>query len=128
LNCSNCGDPVEPGMALCDNCGAAVPGAGWVCPACGEHCEEQFDTCWKCQARREGPSKPVPAAEPPPPSPPVPRCAQCGVDLEREGIGLLPRPREPFKTDLAVDVYSCPRCGRVELYRDGVGERFRGRS
>jgi hypothetical protein len=24
------------------------------------------------------------------------------------------------------DVYVCPRCGRVELFVDGIGQEFRG--
>jgi len=27
-------------------------GAEWVCPACGEKSEPQFDSCWKCGAKR----------------------------------------------------------------------------
>jgi uncharacterized protein YbaR (Trm112 family) len=34
-------------------------------------------------------------------------------------IGELFQNREHF------DVYVCPRCGRVELFVDGIGEEFR---
>jgi hypothetical protein len=34
-------------------------------------------------------------------------------------LGELFENREHF------DVYMCPRCGRVELFVDGVGEEFR---
>jgi hypothetical protein len=64
------------------------------------------------------------------------RCARCETTLEFVGtkkfhegtrtlglffgeIGELFQHREHF------DVYVCPRCGRVELFVDGIGEEFR---
>ncbi len=32
---------------------------------------------------------------------------------------------ELFENREHFDVYMCPRCGRVELFVDGVGEEFR---
>lgn len=63
-------------------------------------------------------------------------CPRCETDLEYVGtkkfhegsraapfilgeIGELFVKREHF------DVYVCPRCGRVELFVDGIGEEFR---
>jgi hypothetical protein len=63
-------------------------------------------------------------------------CSRCGVYLQfigtktfQEGsrgfdwlgppfVGLLDRP-------LNLDVYFCPRCGRLEMFLDGMGEEFR---
>ena len=61
-------------------------------------------------------------------------CARCESDLKYVGtkafhegtrwgvlgeLGELSINRERF------DVYVCPRCGRVELFIDGIGEEFR---
>jgi ribosomal protein S27AE len=63
-------------------------------------------------------------------------CPRCSTGLEYKGtkkfhegtrwsvfgeLGELFENREHF------DVYMCPRCGRVELFVDGVGEEFRSR-
>jgi ribosomal protein S27AE len=57
-----------------------------------------------------------------------PRCATgldfVGTKRFHEGtrwgvLGELFTNREHF------DVYVCPRCGRVELFVDGIGEQFR---
>ncbi len=29
------------------------PAATWQCPTCGEHIQEQFDACWKCNSEPE---------------------------------------------------------------------------
>jgi hypothetical protein len=64
------------------------------------------------------------------------KCARCDTGLNFVGtkkfhegtrslglifgdLGELFQNREHF------DVYVCPRCGRVELFVDGVGEEFR---
>lgn len=63
-------------------------------------------------------------------------CPRCDTDLEYVGakrfhegsrgwgfalgdLGELFTNRESF------DVYVCPRCGRVELFVDGIGKEFR---
>lgn len=62
-------------------------------------------------------------------------CARCETELQFEGtkrfhegtraipalLGELFVHREHF------DVYVCPRCGRIELFLDGIGEEFRPR-
>jgi predicted RNA-binding Zn-ribbon protein involved in translation (DUF1610 family) len=61
-------------------------------------------------------------------------CARCGSSLEccgtkrfHEGTqwGFLGDIGELFENKEHFDVYMCPRCGRVELFVDGVGEEFR---
>ena len=32
----------------------------WTCPVCGEKVEEQFDSCWRCQAARSSARPDVP--------------------------------------------------------------------
>ena len=44
-----------------------------------------------------------------------------GCALAAQVVETRARNREHF------DVYMCPRCGRFELFVDGVGEEFRGR-
>ena len=64
------------------------------------------------------------------------KCARCETSLEFAGtkkfhegtraIGfLLGDFGELFTNREHFDVYFCPRCGRVELFLDGVGEEFR---
>lgn len=63
-------------------------------------------------------------------------CAQCQLALEYVGTKrfhegsraapfLLGALGELFVNQEHFDVYVCPRCGRVELFIDGIGEEFR---
>ncbi|MDQ5857054.1 MAG: hypothetical protein M3542_02080 [Acidobacteriota bacterium] len=61
-------------------------------------------------------------------------CARCNVALEYVGAkkfhegtrwGALGDIGELFVKKERFDVYVCPRCGRVELFVDGIGEEFR---
>ena len=62
------------------------------------------------------------------------RCPRCHTALEFAGtkkfhegtrIGFLGELAELFQNREHFDVYVCGRCGRVELFVDGVGEEFR---
>lgn len=63
-------------------------------------------------------------------------CPRCETDLEYVGTKkfhegsraapfLLGEVGELFVKREHFDVYVCPRCGRVELFVDGIGEEFR---
>jgi hypothetical protein len=61
-------------------------------------------------------------------------CPRCSTDLDYVGTkrfhegtrwGVLGELGELFTNREHFDVYVCPRCGRVELFVDGVGEEFR---
>jgi hypothetical protein len=61
-------------------------------------------------------------------------CARCNRTLDyvgrkrfHEGTnwGALGEIGEFFVKKQHFDVYVCPRCGRVELFVDGIGEEFR---
>lgn len=61
-------------------------------------------------------------------------CARCDVSLEYAGTrdfhegtrwGVFGDIGELFVNKEHFDVYVCPRCGRVELFVDGIGEEFR---
>ncbi|HUQ69771.1 MAG TPA: hypothetical protein VM165_09630 [Planctomycetaceae bacterium] len=63
-------------------------------------------------------------------------CPRCETDLEHVGTkefhegqrwGMLGDIGELFVNREKFDVYVCNRCGRVELFVDGIGEEFRGR-
>ena len=60
-----------------------------------------------------------------------PRCDQAlqyvGTKKFHEGTrwGALGEIGELFTNREQFDVYVCPRCGRVELFVDGIGEEFR---
>lgn len=60
-----------------------------------------------------------------------PRCDQSlafvGTKAFHEGrrYGLLGDIGELFVNKERFDVYVCKRCGRVELFVDGIGEQFR---
>lgn len=63
------------------------------------------------------------------------RCPRCKTKLDFVGTkkfhegtrawDFLGGIWELFKNREHFDVYVCPRCGRVELFVDGVGEEFR---
>jgi predicted RNA-binding Zn-ribbon protein involved in translation (DUF1610 family) len=64
------------------------------------------------------------------------KCHRCGVELDYVGTkkfhegnrwGALGELGELFVKKEHFDVYVCPRCGRVELFVDGIGEEFRPR-
>jgi predicted RNA-binding Zn-ribbon protein involved in translation (DUF1610 family) len=62
------------------------------------------------------------------------QCPRCGMALQYMGTkkfhegtrwGVFGELGELFENREHFDVYMCPRCGRVELFVDGVGEQFR---
>ncbi len=61
-------------------------------------------------------------------------CSRCETPLKFAGTkqfhegqrwGALGDFGELFVKKEKFDVYVCPRCGRVELFLDGIGEEFR---
>lgn len=61
-------------------------------------------------------------------------CSRCEVSLgfvgtknfhEGARLGALGDLGELFVNKERFDVYVCPRCGRVQLFIDGIGEEFR---
>ena len=62
------------------------------------------------------------------------KCPRCETDLAFVGTksfhegkrwGILGDIGELFVNKEKFDVYVCQRCGRVELFVDGIGEQFR---
>lgn len=62
------------------------------------------------------------------------QCPRCETSLHHVGTksfhegrrwGLLGDLGELFVNKEKFDVYVCNRCGRVELFVDGIGEQFR---
>lgn len=62
------------------------------------------------------------------------KCPRCETDLAFVGTkqfhegkrwGILGDIGEMFVNKEKFDVYVCQRCGRVELFVDGIGEEFR---
>lgn len=106
MNCPNCGDPIEKGMALCENCGHSVAQGVWICASCGESCEAHFDACWKCRSPRPADAPVVEAPKP------VRECVNCGTELRVRGTAPLP----------GVDalLFVCPECGRLEFFDPAV--------
>ena len=61
-------------------------------------------------------------------------CTRCELSLEFVGTrdfhegtrwGALGELGELFVNKQSFDVFVCPRCGRVELFIDGIGEELR---
>ena len=61
-------------------------------------------------------------------------CSRCELPLEYVGTrdfhegtrwGVLGELGELFVNKQRFDVFVCPRCGRVELFIDGIGEELR---
>ena len=64
------------------------------------------------------------------------QCPRCGTSLDYVGTkkfhegtrwGVFGELAELFQHREHFDVYVCARCGRVELFVDGIGEEFRPR-
>jgi uncharacterized protein with PIN domain len=62
------------------------------------------------------------------------RCPRCSTNLDYVGtkkfhegarIGVFGELAELFVKREHFEVHVCPRCGRVELFVDGIGEEFR---
>ena len=62
------------------------------------------------------------------------KCPRCDTDLNYVGTksfhegtrwGFLGEIGELFVNKENFDIYICQRCGRVELFVDGIGEEFR---
>jgi hypothetical protein len=127
----------------------------WECLKCQEKIEEAFEACWNCGTSRDGVEDPHfqpedDAISPPVVTPPQPWlaaslpeaadplvCPRCQCSLEflgakqfHEGTrtwDVLGGMWELFKNREHLDVYLCPRCGRVEFFAVGVGEELRPR-
>lgn len=105
----------------------------WQCPECGERQEPAFTECWKCSyLRGSGGDESVKEGEGGDPM----VCPNCKLTLDFVGTKkfhegsraapfILGELGELFVKREHFDVYVCSRCGRVELFLDGVGEEFR---
>jgi hypothetical protein len=126
----------------------------WQCIKCGEKIAGNFDTCWNCGTSRDGTDDPAflkaddvpataltesvadqqPAATEQLEKNPI-FCHRCEEKLDFIGVKKFHEGTrawdvmggfwELFKNREHLDVYMCPRCGRVEFFVDGVGEQFR---
>jgi hypothetical protein len=124
----------------------------WTCPKCRETVDDELDTCWSCGTGQDGSAD---SAFRPEADAPLDELAEAVETVEAEGLTragdplLCPRchcklrfmgtkafhegPRYGFLGEIGelfvnrqkFDVYCCGRCGRVEFFVDGVGERFR---
>jgi predicted RNA-binding Zn-ribbon protein involved in translation (DUF1610 family) len=103
----------------------------WTCPQCGERVDDNFGSCWNCQTDRpenaelseaqvedihlSGVARVEPVA-----------CLRCAAELEFRGTKSF-HEGTPFESWLwgifvnreRLDVYACPRCGRVEFFVAG---------
>jgi hypothetical protein len=124
----------------------------WQCVKCREKLENSFDVCWNCGTSKDGVEDPdfrkaddgpigqvsetaaeaVERGEEPERNPIT--CSRCRRKLDYVGTkafhegtrwGVLGELGELFVNKERFDVYCCPRCGRVELFVDGIGEQFR---
>lgn len=100
----------------------------WQCVKCREQIGDNFDACWSCGTSRDGV---VPPDEPETHPVVCPRCRRkldyVGTKSFHEGTrwGVLGDLGELFVKKERLDLYCCPRCGRVEFFVDGIGEQFR---
>lgn len=114
----------------------------WQCKVCKAEVEDDsWKTCWRCSSARdiEGAAlaqRQAVIAEKITPATSL-KCLRCGHAMEYGGtkkfhegsrqwgfwlgdLGELFTNREHY------DVYACPRCGKLELFIDGIGDDMRG--
>jgi rubrerythrin len=106
----------------------AQKASSWTCEQCGELIENQFDSCWKCAGQKAEQKNTSPSDPGETDSEPVAlQCPRCLNSLQYGGTkrfsaGALSRLFENYED---LDMYACSRCGRVEFFVAGIGERFR---
>src|SRR5205807_4350511 len=108
--------------------------SSWICKQCGEAIEDQFDMCWKCAGHDAARERGVPSVLWKTDGEPVPMpCPRCFAKMQYSGRkkfleGALGQwLGELFQNYEHLDVYVCPRCGRVEFFASGIGDEFRSR-
>lgn len=94
------------------------------CPNCNEEIEEGFEICWKCnyslteQKISEFPAEDIGGRDL--------KCLRCSVPMLysgkfkfHEGVnpGVFGNIFEIFLNRESFDLYSCPKCGKVEFFR-----------
>jgi hypothetical protein len=107
----------------------------WKCPKCSEGVEDSYEVCWNCGTAKDGTEDPTfQRADGAPPAKHPLSCPRCERALEYVGTkafhegtrwGILGDIGELFVNKEKFDVYVCKRCGRVELFVDGIGDEFR---
>ena len=106
----------------------------WRCPGCEERIAPQFTECWRCgYVRGSGGDERLVDTEDPNDPMVCPTCKMrldfVGTKKFHEGTRaapfLLGEIGELFVHCEHFDVYVCSRCGRVQLFLDGVGEESR---
>ncbi len=105
----------------------------WQCPRCRERHGPEFAECWKCAYRRgSGGDETLTAPGMDDPM----TCPTCRLTLDFIGTKrfhegsqaapfLLGEIGELLVNKESFDVYVCSRCGRIQMFMDGVGEDFR---
>ena len=106
----------------------------WTCPKCGERVDDNFSRCWNCQTDHpenvlmsEGNTEGINLQSGNNSESIV--CLRCSTELEFMGTKnfLEGTHWDAWFGDLfinreSLDVYACPRCGRVEFFVEGIGE------
>lgn len=126
----------------------------WTCRRCETEVEDSFGMCWNCGTAKDGTPDPnfhneaategnrsrverqgVGQSR-------LLKCLRCQTPLQflgrrsfeegqnqRSGLDPLTMALDVFSTVFRqqeyLDVYCCPRCGKVEIFVDGVGEELR---
>jgi hypothetical protein len=112
----------------------------WTCNTCGEKSEDDtWLDCWKCGTSKDSPgptekekediqAKILRASRM--------NCLRCDTGLKYLGNKKLHEGTrqwgfwlsdfgELFISRESVDFYVCPTCGKLELFADGIGEKYR---
>jgi hypothetical protein len=126
----------------------------WQCTKCHETSDDTFGACWNCGTSKEGVEDPSFGEETSfPADAPLPNlseiadlsddvrdtdpivCSRCYLHLKYVGLTRLEPVGQSGSPDgsghfiRAIDntfeMYLCPRCGRAELFAEGIGTRFR---
>ena len=106
------------------------------CHVCGESAEPDFDFCWNCSSPLDLSEEIANKIRAKKESSTNISCIRCQTKMRYAGLKKfhegtrgwafwLGEWGELFVNREFYDVYVCPRCGKVELFLDGIGDKSR---
>lgn len=91
-----------------------------ICPNCHEEVEDSFELCWNCNY--SFPDDEVLPLQDDAPGVRAMECLRCQTPMEYSGQhkivrGTITNMLDLLESRLALDMYVCPNCGKVEFFK-----------